>query len=86
MNLKLLTHSLRRKGNRIMKQITKEKAYTPDGFKIVYISNYFFDLIEKEMEKVSMRVGERSPYPTIALRDAVAQVEFRRLEVLEGSK
>lgn len=62
--------------------ITISKQYTPDGFEIVYISEYFFNTLEKELNKISRIPGGlmNSPYATLALRDEPAQIEFRRLE------
>lgn len=57
------------------------KEFTPEGFEIVYISEYFFNVLEKEMEKISRVLGSPSDYKKmVALRDEPAKVEFRRLE------
>lgn len=56
------------------------KEYTPDGYEVVYISQYFFSILEKELEKIARLPGNPSSYPMIALRDEPARVEFHRLE------
>lgn len=58
---------------------------TPDGYEIVYISKYFFNLIEKEMEKVMRFHPNQISGKNIALRDQPAQVEFRRFEDQKGA-
>lgn len=56
------------------------KEYTGEGYEIVYISEYFFNILERELEKIARIPGNPSPYPMIALRDEPAMIEFRRLE------
>ena len=61
----------------------KNGDITPEGYMIVFISDYFWNLIEKDMKKIM-----RSPNDPIdvyrrfiALRDEPAMIEFHRLEV-----
>lgn len=60
----------------------KNGDITPEGYMVVFISEYFWNLIEKDMKKIM-----RSPNDPIdayrsfvALRDEPAMIEFHRLE------
>lgn len=56
------------------------KIYTPDNFEIIYISDWFFNTLEKEMTKIMRTTGDPNDMrPMIALRDEPAKIEFRRL-------
>lgn len=59
------------------------KRFTPDGFEIVYISEFLFDTLEKAMESVAHGYYTDMNTPPIALRDAKGLIEFRRLEKKE---
>ena len=54
---------------------------TPDGFRVVFISDWFFDTLEKNMNAIARIPGGAmgSPFPMVALRDEPAKVEFRHL-------
>ena len=54
---------------------------TSDGYKIVFISDYFFNSLEKALESITRRTGNPSPYAIMALRDEPAKIEFRRLKI-----
>lgn len=57
------------------------KEFTPEGYKIIYISSYFFNTLEREMEKISRIPGSPSSFNSlVSLRDEPAKIEFRRLE------
>jgi hypothetical protein len=56
----------------------KNGEHTPEGYHIVYISDYFFDLIEKDLEKMMRYNANQIGSKMIALRDEPAKVEFRR--------
>ena len=54
---------------------------TPDGYTLIYISDYFFNVLEKELNSIArtpMNLVENDR-PMVALRDEPARVEFRRL-------
>lgn len=63
---------------------SKEKEFTYDGFEIVYVSKSVFNAIEKSFKSVMRHTGNPSPFPTMALRDMPALIEFRRLEHKEA--
>lgn len=59
----------------------KNGDITPEGYMIVFISEYFWDLMEKDMKKIM-----RSPNQPIdiynhfvALRDEPAKIEFHKM-------
>lgn len=57
-----------------------KKEFTPDGFEIVYISEYFYDTLDKALTSISRGHPNSMNMPTMALRDAKGMIEFRRLE------
>lgn len=58
----------------------KNKVYTPDGYEVVFISEYFFDVLEKALKSISRGHPNTLRMSMHALRDAKALVEFRRFE------
>jgi hypothetical protein len=65
-----------------LEEKVRENEVTLDGYKIVYISDYFYNLIETELDKISQFHHNQKGLPSIGLRDAVGMVEFRRLDQL----
>ena len=64
-----------------MSEQNEYKIYTPDGYEVVFISEYFFNLLEKELNKIARIPGSPSNLPKmIVLRDEPASVEFRKFE------
>jgi uncharacterized protein (DUF2225 family) len=58
-----------------------EFEITPDGYQVVYISEWFFQTLETEMSKIARYSGSTtSKLKMMSLRDEPAKVEFRRLE------
>lgn len=60
----------------------KYKQYTEDGYEIIYISNGFFNTLEKWlMSTARMHPNQIGNIPLMmVLRDVPAQIEFRKLE------
>lgn len=56
----------------------KREDITEDGYSIVYISNYFYDTLEKALFSISRHYGNDITAKTISLRDEPAKIEFRK--------
>jgi len=55
------------------------KVISPEGYEIVYISEYFFNVLEKELKRISRHGGEYDGSIMTCLRDELAMIEFRSL-------
>lgn len=55
-----------------------KQEITTDGFKVVYISEFFYNALEVALNSVSRSHPNQIGIRPIALRDAKAMIEFRR--------
>ncbi len=60
----------------------KNGDITPEGYMIVFISEYFWELIKNDMEKISRHAGDPiDKYREyVSFRDEKAMIEFHKLE------
>lgn len=57
----------------------KNGDITPEGYMIVFISEYFWELIKNDMEKISRHAGDPNR-EYVSFRDEKAMIEFHKLE------
>lgn len=58
----------------------KNGDITPEGYTIVFISEYFWNLIEKDMVKIMRSHTNDKIYNFFSLRDEPAMIEFHKFE------